>query len=236
VKPNARVRLFCLPHAGGGASVFRSWNELLPPSIEACPVQLPGRENRIGDTPYRQLRPLVEALATALEPYLELRCALFGHSMGATIAFELAHRLKRRGREPVALIVSARRAPHLPAGEPPIHQLPDAEFREALRDLAGTPDSVLENGELMELLLPLLRADFEINDSYEPSANAPLTCPIVVFGGEDDAAVSRSQLEAWRELTSGPFRLSMLPGGHFIVMDSRDTLLTAIAEELTGSP
>src|SRR5437763_15337105 len=160
--PRARVRLFCFPYAGGGDSVFRAWQKGLSEAIEVCPVQLPGRGARISEPPFTELSPLVRAAAQALAPHLDKPFAFFGHSMGALICFELARHLRKDGGpQPVHLFVSGRCGPQTPR-EPFAGDLPDSEFQEMLRRYNGTPEEVLENRELMELLLPAVRADFAL--------------------------------------------------------------------------
>lgn len=219
-RPAARVRLFCIPFAGGGASAFRSWPEALPETIEVLPVQPPGREGRIRERAFTRVEPLVEALAGTLDddpgggrPY-----ALFGHSMGTLIGYELARTLRRQGRPgPVHLFVSAHRAPHRPSREEPIHALPEPEFRDRLRRLNGTPEAVLEHPELMELLGPLLRADFALDESYRYREGRPLDCPITAFGGDADSDVPTEELSAWSEHTRARFRAHVYPGDHFFL-------------------
>src|SRR5260370_20858382 len=154
------LRLFCLPSAGGGSSAYRDWQNGFPSEIEVCPVQLPGRENRFSEPPATSMPSLVRALAAGLSPFLDRPFALFGHSLGALVAFELCQEL-RSMRQPVAnhLFVSARPAPHLPDRRPPIHHLPDEALAAELRRLNGTPEDVLGDSALIELILPHLRAD-----------------------------------------------------------------------------
>lgn len=167
----AILRLLCFPYAGGGANIFRTWQDNLPTTVEVCPVQLPGRERRLLEPPFTDLRFLVEAAARALLLYLDRPFAFFGHSMGATISFELARHLRQeKNVKPVHLFVSGRRAPQLPERHASTYDLPGAEFLEELRRLKGTPKEVLEHPELMELMLPLLRADFELIQTYQYSA------------------------------------------------------------------
>ncbi len=231
--PGARLRLFCFPYAGGGASIYRTWGSSFPREIDVCPVQLPGRESRLRDEPFRRVEPLVEVLADVLPPLMDLPFALFGHSMGATICHLLCLRLRELGKPgPLMLFVSARRAPHLPQDDEPIYALPDPEFKTKLRELNGTPEMVLEHPELMELMLPLLRADFELVDCYQPFRAEPLSYPIVAFGGLRDEEVSREDLEAWKEATTAAFRLRMFPGDHFFIHSDRDAVVRALAEDL----
>ena len=230
----ARVRLVCLPYAGGGASIFRRWIAALAPGIDVRAVQLPGRENRMQEPPFTALEPLVAALADAIRPWLDRPYALFGASMGTLIAFELARVLAAGPAGPPAkLFVAAHRAPHLPDLGPELHRLPDATFLDELRRLHGMPDEVLAHPELRALLLPLLRADFTACETYRFRPGPLLDCPIVAFGGSEDGEVTRKDLEAWREQTRAAFTLRMLPGNHFFVQSARAALLAAIAEELS---
>jgi medium-chain acyl-[acyl-carrier-protein] hydrolase len=234
-RPNAqaRARLFCFPYAGGGASVYYKWAELLPPQSELCPAQLPGREMRIGEQPYQRLDPLVEATASALLPFLSRPFAFFGHSMGALLSFELARYLRRNyGISPIHLFVSGLGAPQLPRLRPPIHEAPDSEFLSEIVRLNGTPKEVLEHSELLGLMLPLLRADFAVCETYEFSAEEPLSCPISAYGGLEDEDSVRDRLEPWREHTSGAFTLRMFPGDHFFLNSARALLLRAVAVAL----
>jgi medium-chain acyl-[acyl-carrier-protein] hydrolase len=228
-----RVRLLCFPYAGGAATAFREWGDVLPADIQVHAVQLPGREWRLREEPFRRVEPLVDALAEALEPLLP--AVFFGHSLGALIGFELARGLRARGLpEPEHLFVSAYRAPHLPQIEPALHDAPDEVFRTSLRTLDGTPEELLSNEELMSLVLPTIRADFELSDTYAHEPEAPLACPISVFGGLADHVTPRERLEPWSEHTTGSFKLRMVPGGHFFVNESRELVLRAIFQDLMG--
>ena len=229
--PKTRLRLFCFPYAGAGALIFRTWSDCLPADVEVCPVQLPGRGTRMVERPYTQLSPLVEALAQALAPLLDRPFAFFGHSLGALVSFELARRIRRQyGVHPVRLFVSAGRAPQILHRGLPIHTLPDKEFLMELRRLNGTPSELLDHAELMELMLPLLRADFAVYETYQYSSEAPLNCPISAFGGLQDNKVSDSDLDAWRVQTSVSFSLRMFPGDHFFLQ--QPLLLRALFQEL----
>ena len=231
--PKAGLRMFCFPYAGGNAMVFRDWAEKLPPGVEVSAVQLPGRGNRMQEPPVTRLPELVEAMAPALLPRLDKPFVFFGHSMGAILGFELARWLRREGEPgPLKLFVSGRSAPQLNRTHPPIHDLPQPELVAELKRLNGTPDEVLEHPELMELMLPLLRADFSLCDTYEYAEAAPLDCPITVFGGLEDAGIPRGNLEAWREQTAASFTLRMLPGDHFFLHSKNALLLRLLAAEL----
>lgn len=231
--PRTRLRLFCLPYAGGGAGIYRGWGALLPPEIQLCAVHLPGRGNRFGEAPVARSEALVETLAADLAPYFDLPFAFFGHSMGALLGFELIRHLRDAGMPlPEHLCVSGRRAPQLPREKRNLHDLPEDEFMEELRSLDGTPEEILQHPELMELFAPILRADFQLCETYAFVPGAPLDTPISAFGGLEDPDVSRDDLLAWKEQTRGSFRLRMFPGGHFFLHAARQGLVHAVAEDL----
>ena len=231
--PQARLRLFCFPYVGTGASIFRTWTDSLPADVEVCPVQFPGRGTRLVETPFTQLSPLIQALAEALVPLLDKSFAFFGHSLGALVGFELARQLRRQsGVQPVCLFVSADCAPQLPRRDWPIHALPEAEFLVELRRLNGIPRKVLEDAEIMQIMLPVLRADFAIYETYLYSPEPPLNCFISGFGGLRDPKVSRGDLEAWRDQTNGSFSLRMFPGDHFFLNTTQPLLLQVLSQEL----
>jgi medium-chain acyl-[acyl-carrier-protein] hydrolase len=230
---NARVRLFCFPYAGAGASAFRAWEDQFPEAIHLCRVQLPGRDERIREKPLAHVSDLTGLLVRELEPYLDLPYAFFGHSMGALIAFELARSLRRKNCPvPSHLFLSARRAPHLPARTRPIHDLPVDEFKQELRFFAGTPEQVLENDELMQLLLPTLRADFSVCETHTYLPEVPLAIPITAFGSLGDPEVFRDELEGWRSHTASTMTLTMFPGDHFFLHPMRSQLIEIIGREL----
>jgi medium-chain acyl-[acyl-carrier-protein] hydrolase len=231
--PDARLRLFCFPYAGGGASIYARWAELLPPGVELAAVQLPGRESRLAEKPYAALAPLVETFAEVLAPYMELPFAFFGHSNGGLMAFELVRLLRRQGRQlPVHLFVGGRPAPQVKLTDPPIHALPHDEFIAALRRFGATPEEVLESAEIMALVEPLLRADFALGETYVYTPEPPLPVPISAYGGATDAEVPLWQVEAWQEQAGGAFRFETFPGGHFFLHDDRARLLEVLGREL----
>ena len=230
-RPGAKVRLFCFPHAGAGASAFRGWR--LPAEIAVCPVMLPGRESRIAETPFDSMAPLVEALSQSVGPHLERPFVFFGHSMGAVIAFELARSLRRTGRPlPLYLLVSGARAPQFRRGHVPPPPPSDTELLDQLRHLDGTPREVLGNDELMRMMLPAMRADTTLYRNYIYVEEPPLACPIRAYGGSDDPNISRAQLEAWAAETTADFKLRMFPGGHFYLNSNQAEFLAALAEDL----
>lgn len=231
--PGADIRLFCLPYAGGGASAYRSWLAGLPSFVELCPIQMPGRENRIRDTMFTRLPPLVRALAQALYPHLDKPFVFFGHSLGAKLAFELTRLLRREhGPEPLHLFVSGHGAPHKPSTESPIHALPDAEFILEVQRYEGMPQEVLESEDLMRYLIPILRADFSVNESFVYTEEPPLRSSITAYGGLRDEKVSRDDIEAWREQTTANFEFLMFPGGHFFLQTERMFFLRELSQQL----
>jgi medium-chain acyl-[acyl-carrier-protein] hydrolase len=224
-RPQARMRLFCFPYAGGSASTFSAWPELFPPEIEVRAVQLPGRWNRLKEKPFHALGDLLVALGAILSAYLDRPYAFFGHSMGALIAFEMARVLRRsRLPQPSHLFVSSRRAPQICDFDIVPPDLPDEQFIEGIARMSGTPSEVLDNPELMQLLLPTLRADFALCHSYKYLPEPPLSCPITVFGGRDDKESEGERLEGWRTQTTGPCILRRFSGGHFYLHSAKQEL------------
>jgi medium-chain acyl-[acyl-carrier-protein] hydrolase len=229
------VRLLAIPYAGGGASLYRGWAARMP-SVAVVPVQLPGRESRITETPFTRIEPLVASLADAVDGMLDAPYVLFGHSMGARIAFELARELRRRGQpDPLALVVSGCKAPHIArVPNPSVASLPEHLFVQMLRRMKGTPPEVFDDPELLAALLPALRADFMLIDQYDYQDERALTCPIRVFGGTEDSDARESDLLAWQSHTMSSFRLRLLPGGHFVVRTRQREMTTAITEDLAA--
>ncbi|WP_229402071.1 thioesterase domain-containing protein [Micromonospora okii] len=232
-RPTAPVRLFCLPYAGGGASTFRGWQEALGDDVEVLPVQLPGRENRIGEDPRFTVAEVTAAVAgRADRPYV-----LYGHSMGGRVAFEVVRELRRTGGPlPLRLYVGGARAPHVDDASlfDGLSEADDDELLRRLGDGGGLPAGVLEHPELVELLLPLLRADFGRVDGYRYVPGEPLPVPIVAFHGRTDRAVSRAQSAAWERHTAAGFTLHEIDGGHFFAQDRLPELAAAIRADLAG--
>jgi medium-chain acyl-[acyl-carrier-protein] hydrolase len=212
------LQLFCFPYAGGNAQIFRPWRQHLPPEVDLWLAHLPGRGRRMHEPPVRRIRPLVERIADTILPELHPPFAFFGHSMGAVISFEVARELRRRrSMEPVHLFVSGRRAPHIPDSQPHIFDLPHDEFINELRKLNGTPQALLENPELVELVLPIIRADFELVETYSYAPEEPLSSSITAYGGVQDADVPVESVSAWKEHTASAFTKKILPGDHFFI-------------------
>ena len=182
---------------------------------------------------FTRLTPLVEALGEVVAGYGDLPYAFFGHSLGGLVAFELGRHLRRLGRpEPVFLFASGCRAPQLPHRDGPVYNLPEPDFRDKLRELGGTPEEVLNHAELMSVIGPVIRADYEIYDTYSFAPGPPLGCPLSVFGGSEDSEVTPEDLEAWREHTHGDFRIRTLPGHHLFINQARELLLKSMAIDL----
>jgi surfactin synthase thioesterase subunit len=232
-RPDARLRLLLLPHAGGGASMFRGWADALPPDVEVCPVQLPGRENRVMDRAFDRMPPLVEALAEVLERWRDLPFAVFGHSNGALVGFELARLARRTGSPgPVHLFASGRRAPDVPSRLPDVHRLPDAEMISELSRLGGMPKQVTEHPELMQLLLPLLRADLALIETYEFREEPPLSVPVTVYTSTADPRVNLDEARAWERHTAAGFQLRVFPGDHFYLAGADGQVLATLSADL----
>lgn len=231
----ANRRLFCFPYGGGGAGAFKTWQAGFPATIEVCPVQLPGREERLSEPRFTRIDSLVEVLAESLAGLFDKPFAFFGHSLGAMIAFELARRLRREGvDQPVHLFVSGRRAPQVPDASPHIYDLPSPEFVEALRQRNYVRQEILARARLMEFMLPVMRADYEMVQTYSYRPESPFDFPITAFGGSEDTDESADMLEAWREQTKASFALHILPGDHYFVHSAQSSLQQIIAGHLNG--
>jgi medium-chain acyl-[acyl-carrier-protein] hydrolase len=216
VMPAARSRLFCFAYAGGSASIYRQWFGGPLATLELCPVQLPGRERRLHERPYERMLPLVKSVIPNLP--LEKPFALFGHSLGALLAFEIARELRRQNAPaPFHLFVSAAPGPHLCPNRPARHLLPREEFISEIRKLGGTPEEALTSHELLDLMLPTLRADFALIDTYNYRDEEPLDCPITAIAGDRDREVDPVDVMHWREQTRAPFGFQRLPGDHFFL-------------------
>jgi len=229
----ARIRLFCIPPAGGSARLFLSWRELLPAHIALYAVELPGRGARLGEAPFKSVSSLLEVLGPAVMRHCNVPYALFGHSMGGLLAYELACQLRGNGvRPPLHLFVSGARAPHLP-DRAWCHTLPDDALIAALREMGGFPDEVLSSAALMQMLLPVIRADAELTERYAHIERPPLDCPLKAVFGEDDKLVPREQVEAWHGYTRGPFSVADCPGGHDFLSTFTARVAALVSETLS---
>lgn len=234
---NRRIRLYCFSFAGGSASTYLPWQAEIDPTIEVCPIQLPGRGMRMIEKPYTSFQQLIDALGPALiqECQQDQRpFAFFGHSLGGVVAFEVARYLAAHASPmPQRLIVSGCDAPQFPSPSKNLHLLSDDDLIKALAEYNGSPPEVLAHRELMRLLLPCIRADFCVSESYEYQNTPPLSIPITVFAGKQDPHVSGSDVIEWRKETTAACRLQWFEGDHFFINPERDLLLQSIAAELS---
>ena len=213
--------------------IYRQWQENMPEGVEVCPVQLPGREDRISEPPFTKLSSLVQTMIDALSPYLDVPFAFFGHSLGAKIAFEFARELRRKKNiQPVHFFASGSLPPHIP--EPrPLHHLSEQEFINELRRYSTMSETVLQNKELKKMFLPILRADFSLDETYIYYKDDPLNCPISVLGGTEDKEASQEELAGWRQHTLSSFNFQSFPGDHFFIKSSQSLVLNSISQVLS---
>ncbi|MBW5483249.1 thioesterase II family protein [Streptomyces bambusae] len=229
-----RLRLLCLPHAGGSAGFFHSWGHAFGEDVEVMAVRYPGRQERIAEEPWTELEELAAAVAAELTPYTDTPLALFGHSMGATLAYEIALILaERHGIAPALLMVSARRAPHLLTPRSAAFGT-DEDILAEVKRLGGTDSALLDDEDLRELVLPSIRADFTAVARYAAREGRPLGCPVVGYVGDGDPDITPDQVAGWARLAPRGFDLKVLPGGHFYLMDERDALLQDIRARLAA--
>ncbi|MFD4557855.1 thioesterase II family protein [Streptomyces sp. NPDC058469] len=234
-----RVRLVCFPQAGGGTLTYRPWMALLAPDVDVLPIVLPGRDSRYREAPCTDLAQLARAAAEGLRPVLfdqehHVPYAFFGHSLGAVLAYETAHVLSDAHHPPALLIASGSAPPHrAAAARRTCHTLPDAEFLTEVVRLGGVPHAALDEPELIQVMLPVLRADFTAAETYAPAADAPLDCPVAVYAGDTDSSVPRRQLTEWDRVTSmRPVRHRVFAGDHFYLDNARGPLLRALRGDL----
>jgi medium-chain acyl-[acyl-carrier-protein] hydrolase len=228
------TRLFCFPCAGRGASVYRSWQRLLAPEIEVIPLQPPGREGRATAEPYTSMDGLMDGLLPVLTKRLTGPYALFGHSLGAAVAFEAARRLQAAGRPPTRLIVAAQRPPHEPEDRPPLHDLPRAAFLTMLGLYGQVPVELFDDPAAVDLAVTALRADFTLLETYRARPEPPLACPITALAGLADTGVPPASLRGWQRLTSGGFTFRPIPGDHFFVHERTEEITGLIRAWLSG--
>lgn len=227
-------RLFCVHHAGGSAQMFHTWARALP-DIDVCPIQLPGRARRLSEPLLHTIVDMATDTAAGIRTLLDRPFALFGHSMGALVAFELARRLTVPERARLrGLFVAGAAAPHIPHESALKGHESDAELFERMVSLGGTPDAVGNHPELVEMLAPIIRADFAAVSSYRYVPGPPLDCAIVAFGGRDDTSVPRESLGAWRSYTTRSFSAMVVPGDHFFVRTDPSAVIARIGTVLRG--
>ncbi|MFH8385677.1 thioesterase II family protein [Kitasatospora sp. NPDC018058] len=231
-RPAAAVRLFCLPHAGGSAGLYRSWAPLLPPDVELLTVRLPGREDRLDEPMPADLPRLVAGLAAAVGPLLDRPWAVFGHSMGATVGHELALHLLRRGHRPPAhLFASAREAPQFHHGGT-VHLRDDDALCAELARLGGTDAELLAIPEVRALVLPAVRGDYRLIETYPARPEGLLPCPVTALVGTEDEELTIEEAEGWKAWTDTGFDLLDFPGGHFYLSEQPAAVVAAVVERL----
>lgn len=230
-RKDPRVRVFCFPYAGGSPLIFRTWPDALPDTVEVMAVRLPGHDSRIRELAFTEWDPLLETIEQALSEYLDLPFVLFGHSLGASIAYELAQRMQRSQRSMMHshLVVSGRRCPHMPSCRMPMHHLPQQEFFERLRQMNGILPEVLENTRLMAVLEPSIRADIKLAETWKGTTETPLDVPITALSGALDDIDSTGDMQGWTRYSSIHCSLITLPGGHFFIHTAELQILEILA-------
>jgi len=231
--PQAATRLICLPHAGGSSTYYFPMSRALSPEVEVLAIQYPGRQDRRREPCVDDLRVLAGLLAPEVLPWLDRPTAIFGHSMGATLGFELALRLADAGVTPHSLFVSGRRAPSTFRDER-VHLYSDAEFIADLHRLSGTDPQMFEDEETVRMILPALRSDYRAAEKYRYRESPPLDCPITALIGDDDPQVTRQEAAAWATHTAAGFDLQVYPGGHFFLAQHAAAVLDLVGGQLNG--
>ncbi|CCD86085.1 putative thioesterase family protein [Bradyrhizobium sp. ORS 285] len=233
---SAETLLYCMPYAGGSGRVFSAWQRFFHPDIKIVSVDYPGRGTRMREPLLDSIARIADEFAETMASRRHARYALFGHSMGSLVAFEVCHRLAlRHGSRPALLAVSGHRAPDAPRQTPAMHDTSDAVFIAHLRELGATPPEVIAENDLMDLLLPILRADFRACETYAPAPGRMLSIPIAAYGGLNDAEVDAAELRAWRKETTGPCVNRLFPGDHFYLRDHAATLAAALQHDLRAA-
>jgi surfactin synthase thioesterase subunit len=233
VKPDARVRLVCLPHAGGTATSFARWSTLFPPTVELLAVQYPGRQERHHEPHVEDIMRMAPPIADELAAGDDLPIALFGHSMGAVVAFEVARRLEAGGVRPVWLFPSGRPAPGPHHGD--IGHRDDESLLAEMREFNATDERLLGDEEIRALILRTMRSDFKAMDTYRYEPGAPLSCPVTALTGDADTRVSHADAAAWERHTTGAFEVRTFPGGHFYLRENLTALIHLIGLRLRSS-
>jgi len=226
-----KLTLLCLPFAGGGASTYNNWMERMRGKLNVCPIQLPGREERIMEKPYEDMSVMLDDLEQEVLSVIKGPYALWGHSMGAKIAYELEKRMEKSGYIAKCFFVSGSRVPHIPESAP-IYHLSDVEFKRELKRFEGIPKAILDNTELLDFFLPMLRADFAMDETYCSEMIEPLKCSIVAFGGDSDKEASIEDIKAWNDYSLNSFSYQIFSGGHFYVREHEEEIIETIINQL----
>lgn len=228
-----KITLFCLPYAGGGASAYNRWMKEMQDTITVCPIQLPGREERIMEKPYSDMKIMLEDLVPEIEHIVDGNYALWGHSMGGKIAYEIEKCMEKDGYRAQCLFISGTRIPSIP--EPnPIFQLPDEIFKKELGRFEGTPKEILDNQELLDFFLPMLRADFTMDETYYDDRVTVLHTPIFTFAGDKDQEADERAIREWEKYTCSVFDYNIYEGGHFFLRDHEDEIIKKVLGYMKG--
>lgn len=232
IRPD-QTTLFCFPFAGGGASAYNSWIQKMKGKVTVCPIQLPGREERIMEKPYTNMVDMLDELEEIIWKSIRGPYAFWGHSMGGKIAYELEKRMEKREKTAQCFLVSGSRIPSIP--EPnPIYHLSNKEFKKALERFEGTPKEILENQELLDFFLPMLRADFTMDETYYDEELVTICSPIEAFGGRKDREADEKAMKEWGKYTESSFHCHIFEGGHFYIREQEETVLSEVEKCLLG--
>ncbi|MEU7144985.1 alpha/beta fold hydrolase [Nocardia sp. NPDC046473] len=232
--PDAATRLICFPHAGGSATYYFPVSRALSPEIDVLAIQYPGRMDRRNEPCVEDIHELADLVVEQLTPWLDRPFTLFGHSLGATLGFEVAQRLSATGEHPLALFASGRMAPSRHR-DTDFHRFDDHALIEQIGQLSGTDAKVLDDAEMLRLILPTIRGDYKAVETYRMRPGPPLTCPITVLTGDDDPEVTLDEAQAWAEHTSGRFEMTVFNGGHFFLTDHVEAVLTQISAQVAAA-
>lgn len=226
------IKLFCFANAGGTTARYLAWKKRLPGAIEVIPITYPGRGPKSAEPLCKNLGALVQALFIEIEPQLTTPFYFFGHSMGATVAFELGRHLQRLGYPlPDTLFISGRRAPCVQPAEP-LHLLPDPELTRAVQTFNGIPALLLERPDVLKHFMPIIRADLQALETWQPASNEKLGCDFCICGGTHDPLAPFTELSAWRNHSSAASRINLFPGGHFYLDQQTDAVIAMIVGTL----
>jgi medium-chain acyl-[acyl-carrier-protein] hydrolase len=228
-----KLRLICFPPAGSGTVIYQKWAAHLIPDVEMWIIRLPGRETRLREPVFTSMKPLLESLADTFSPHLTQPYLFFGHSLGGLVSYELSCYLRNYSKSmPLHLLISGHRAPHRPPLNPPVHQADDQCFLQRIKDMGGTPDKFFEMKDLIQMMLPALRADFTIWETYQYHSEPPLNIPITAFGSDGDKDAAEEDILAWEQYTEAEFRAHMFHGSHFYFQNDPKPLLKLINNTL----